>query len=72
MMGAVDQARILIEPVHKAAVCGFDFMDLIPVCVLVGMLDGQILYQVSAEIDVDDLHAPADAKYRFSCLHEGV
>ncbi len=65
MMRAVDQAGVLIKLKEERAGHVVCRMDLIPPFITVPVCGGQILDQGSAEVDVDDLHASADAKNRF-------
>lgn len=75
VMGGIDQCTVAVELIKKvAAVQGavIDIVQLIPAdpFMMVGGLD--VLYDITAEMHIDDLKALADSQHRlFLCYKEG-
>lgn len=61
-----------VEAVQQGAGNGSYRMELIPAGVPVGSAGGEILYDIPAKIDVDDLQAAADAEDRLAVQNKGV
>lgn len=72
MVGAVDLTDGRAEGGKGGAGTGPDGMGLVLAGPAVKGGGRQILDQAAAEIDIEDLHAAADAKDRFSGFEEGV
>lgn len=72
VVGAVDRAGIAVEAAEDGAGGIGHLMELVAAGIFVGGSGGEILDDISAKIDVDDLQAPADAKHRFFVQDESM
>lgn len=72
MMGAVDQAGAAAEPMQQRTGQTVRRMDLVFLKKSVPVGRRKVLDQIAAEIDIDKLHSPADAKDWFPGQEKGM
>lgn len=72
VMGAVDQTGGAVEAGEQGRFFTLSRVDLIQVLITVCVRSGQILDQISAKVDVEKLHAPADTEDRPARQEKGV
>lgn len=72
VMGAVDQTGGAVEAGEKGKFFTLSRVYLVPVLITVGVCGGQVLDQISAKVDVEKLHAPADTQDRSARQEKGV